>query len=87
MAKWKETKSTKYGGKPPNYAKQAQAQAEVDAAHKRFLLKMRIGGIITALIGMGLIGLSIFTAVKCLFIGIMVMAVGLAVLWSTETAF
>ena len=86
MAKWKETKSIKYGP-GPNYADLAKKQAEVDKAHKRFLLKMRIGGIITTLLGIGLIALSVLTAIKCLFIGIMALAIGLAVLWSTETAF
>ena len=53
----------------------------------KFRTKMRIAGIVTTFIGIGLIGVSVLTAIKCLFIGIIVMAIGLAVLWSTETTF
>ena len=86
MTKWVETKSKKYGP-GPNYTDLAKKQDEAEASHKKFMLKVRITGIITTFLGMGIIGLSIFTFIKCLFIGIIVMAIGLAVLWSTETSF
>lgn len=53
----------------------------------KFRNKFRIAGIITTFLGIGFIALSVLTAIKCLFIGIIVMAIGLAVLWSTETTF
>jgi hypothetical protein len=53
----------------------------------KFRNKMRIAGIIITFLGIGMIGLSIFTIFKCLLLGIVVMAIGLAVLWSTETTF
>ena len=53
----------------------------------KFRNKFRIAGVIITLLGIGGIALSVLTAIKCLLIGIIVMAIGLAVLWSTETTF
>jgi hypothetical protein len=87
MAKWVETKSIKYGLNPPNYAKQHKLQTEKEEAMKNLKKKFRIiGGIIVAL-GMLGIGLTIFTSFNCLFIAIMVLAIGLAMLWSTENIY
>lgn len=54
---------------------------------KKIIKTMRIlGGIILALGFIG-IGVSIFTAIKCLFVGIMAISIGLAILWTTEITF
>jgi hypothetical protein len=86
MTSWQRSGTRRYGP-GPDYAKQAQIEAGIEKAHKRLLLKFRIAGIVTTLLGIGLIGLSIFTVFKCLIIGILAMCLGLAVLWATETNF
>jgi hypothetical protein len=75
MSKWVE----------PNYVELAKKQKEVELAKKRFIFKMRIGGTLSVLTGIGFMALSVLTAIKRLLVGIILLAIGLAALQSTKT--